>query len=76
MNNGDVFNDSVRRSVVENSRATCAACTSMSNRISVWIADEADGDDEELRTVTERSSITCASSGPIHGSGVRARALE
>src|SRR5829696_7034905 len=35
MNVGDVFSDSVRLSVVENSRATCAAWTSMSNRISV-----------------------------------------
>src|SRR5207248_3104439 len=34
-NVGDVLSDSVRRSVVENSRATRAAWMSMSNRISV-----------------------------------------
>ena len=71
MNSGDVLSDSVRRSVVENSRATCAAWTSRSNRTSVWSQTKPIGTTRNLRMVAERSSITCASAGPSHGSGVR-----
>jgi len=68
---GDVFNDSVRRSVVENSRATRAAWTSMSKRISVWSQTKPMGTTRNFRIVADLSSISWSSDGPIHGSGVR-----
>ena len=50
---GDVFNDSVRRSVVENSRATRAAWTSMSKRISVWSQTKPIGTTRNFRVVAD-----------------------
>src|SRR5581483_2266066 len=69
---GEVFSDSVRRSEVENSRASRAAWTSMSNRISVWSQTNPIGTIRNLRTpLPDCSSSIWVRLGPIHGSGVR-----
>ncbi len=70
---GELFSDAVRRSATPRSRATAAAWTSMSKRISVW---------SQTKPIGTTSSGARAGggaladqrrerSGPIHGSGVR-----
>ena len=50
----------------------CAACTSMSNRISVWSQTKPIGTTRNRRAVGRRARRSaCSGPGPIHGSGVR-----
>ena len=72
MNSGDVFSDSVRRSVVDElARDPRRLDVDVEQDFRV-IADEADRHDQEPADVDASDRRSPArSSGPIHGSGVR-----
>ncbi len=73
MNVGDVFSDSVRRSVAPASRAVGGGLHVDVEQDLGVIADEADRHDEKAACApaAARSRTSAPSSGPIHGSGVR-----